>query len=153
MKKLSTKQRSGNESVVWLCCNSKCRKKMSIRSHCSFLAFKRVDGRLRSSITLCKILHLLYLYLGSYSTCRQLKIMTGLGLPTIVDWTNLIREVCSNAIVQADKLVGTNDSPIQIDESYFRGKTLVDLQDLIGAITMDLECWVHGCLASTSRPQ
>lgn len=122
MRSLNIKHKSGNHGVTWECTYYRCRKKQSVRSDCSFLAFKRSDGRIRCSISLCQLMHLLYLYLNTYSTCRQLHSITSIGLPTIVDWLNLIREVCTHSIVHSQKLVGTTESPIQIDESYFRGR-------------------------------
>ena len=48
--------------------------------------------------------------------------MTGIGLPAIVDWLHLIRAVCTYSIVNSHKLIGSSATPIQIDESHFRGR-------------------------------
>ena len=48
--------------------------------------------------------------------------LTNLSAHTINDWTYLFREVCSHAIANLPPLVGTNDKPMQIIESYFRGR-------------------------------
>ena len=122
MKLVLRKQRSGNSTIVWRCSKRACRKKKSVRSQCSFLAFKRADGRVRTSLTLRKLLELVYLWLYNRSTCRQMRIQTGCSLQSIADWLGLFREVCSHAIIAAPKLKGTSDYPVQIDEAYFRGR-------------------------------
>ena len=49
--------------------------------------------------------------------------MVGVSQPTVIDWYNMCREVCSHVIHTGRQLmVGTADQPIQIDESRFAGK-------------------------------
>ena len=42
------KQKSGNQGVFWRYSRKNCRREISVRSECSFFAFNRADGMLRS---------------------------------------------------------------------------------------------------------
>ena len=48
--------------------------------------------------------------------------LTGRSKQTIVDWFNMCREVCSSIMEKRPQMIGTEDNPVQIDESYFSGK-------------------------------
>ena len=116
MRLESRRNKSGNYSVAWRCPKKNCRKE------CSFLAYKRTDGRLRSSMTLRKIIEVVYFWLFTQPTHRQLQAISGCSAPTLVDWLNLSREVCTHAILNAPKLKRTSSRPVQIDEGYFQGR-------------------------------
>ena len=116
------KQGSGRLSISWRCTSCNCRTERSVRSTCKFLTYERSDGRGCSKLSLCQILHLLYLWLHTTSTLRQLHVVTGHSLQTLTDWSNLFREVCSISLRSLPKLIGSHEVPVQIDESYFRGR-------------------------------
>ena len=118
----SRKQRSGNTTVVWRCSKKDCRSEKSVRSNCCFLAYKRSDGRLRASLTLRKIVEVVYTWLYFEPTQRKMQKTSKCGSATVTDWLYLCREVCSHAIEKAPKLVGTLSKPVQIDEAYFSGR-------------------------------
>ena len=135
------KQRSGKVNVMWRCSRKHCRKEISVRSNCSFLAYKRSDERLRSSLTLSKILQITYTWLQYTPTCRQLRDGTKCCLQSIVDWLNLCREVTSHAVESLSEMVGTPEQPIQVDEAYFSGRRKYNKGRLLeGDIGMQSGC-------------
>lgn len=71
---------------------------------------------------LTQIVRLVYLWLNTTSTVRQMAAMTGLGTPTVLDWMNFCRNVCTVSLDKSPKMVGTNSHPVQIDESYHAGR-------------------------------
>ena len=121
MRTVQRLQKSGQRSVRWRCSVKACRTERSVRSASNFLKYERCDGRADCKLTLRQILLLLYLWVCTTSTTRQLRDLTGLGLATIADWTNFFREVCSHSIANLPKLVGTALEPAQLDESRFGG--------------------------------
>ncbi|XP_076054970.1 uncharacterized protein LOC143033425 [Oratosquilla oratoria] len=50
--------------------------------------------------------------------------MTGKRQPTICDWFNMCREVCSSivSVHNRGQMVGTAENPVQIDEARFAGR-------------------------------
>lgn len=73
-------------------------------------------------MSLRNILLIVYHFVYGKETLDQLEIKTGHSRPTICDWLNLCREVCSKVVRSLPKMVGTIVKPVQIDESYFRGR-------------------------------
>lgn len=59
------------------------------------------------------------MFLYALSTVRQLQTTTRHSFATIVDWLNLCK-VCSHRIEQNEKLIGTAESPVQIEEALCR---------------------------------
>ena len=116
------KNRSGRFSMHWRCTKKMCRVERSVRTTSLFLKYEKRDGSSCSNMSLCDIMRLLYLWLHTTSTVRQLHLLTGHSLQTLTDWTNLFREVCSHSTVRLPQLLGTAEEPVQIDESYFRGR-------------------------------
>ena len=116
------KNRSGRLSVHWRCTKKVCRVERSVRATTLFLKYKKNDGSSCSNMSLCDIMRLLYLWLYTTSTLRQLRVLTGHSLQTLTDWTNLFREVCAHSMVRLPQLLGTVEEPAQIDDSYFRGR-------------------------------
>eukprot|EP00171_Calliarthron_tuberculosum_P002679 IDg2679t1 len=55
-------------------------------------------------------------------TLRQAAFTLGHSFPTVVDWFNLCREVCTKKIENEPQLIGTVNEPVQIDEAYFSGR-------------------------------
>lgn len=108
--------------IRWRCYKAKCRKEISVRIDNSFFTFIERSGRLHSRLSLAKIIELVYLFLFFRLNIRQCAYVTGLHTHAVGDWNNLMREVCSNSLVNEPKMVGTLENPIQIDESFFSGR-------------------------------
>ena len=94
--------------VVW------CR---SVRVKSYFLKCNMVDERSSCKLSLCKIMNMLYLWIRTTSSTRQMQVVTGLFLESICDWTNFFRETCASAVIELPKLEGIQDNPVQIYES------------------------------------
>ncbi len=56
------------------------------------------------------------------NTTREIEYNTGHSSSTVIDWLNLMREVCTHSVEAEPKMVGTAENPVQIDESYFSGR-------------------------------
>ncbi len=123
--------------VVWRCTSRKCTTEHSVRHESHFLLYKRIDGKLRSSLSLSKILEIVYLFLNTNSTMKQLQETTSCSSATIVDWCSISRRVCTHVIESAPKFVGTCNNPIQIDESIFWGRRKHNR----GRYLYDDRCW------------
>lgn len=67
-------------------------------------------------------MELVYEWIYSISTVQQLMTRTGHARQTIIDWSNLMRQVCTLSINSQPKYRGTVLSPIQIHESTFSGR-------------------------------
>ena len=59
------------------------------------------------------------MFLLTRATIREAVYTTGYALNTVVDWYNLIREVCTHSGENQTKMVETAARLVQIDESYF----------------------------------
>lgn len=122
MKTIHRKNRKGHTTSSWRCSKKNCRIQRSIRSTNKFFAFQDSRGRTKCNLNLRQILLLVYLFVYSNDTLDQIVIKTGHSKATVCDWMNLCREVCSRVVRSLPKMVGTNDKPVQIDESYFQGR-------------------------------
>jgi hypothetical protein len=98
-----------------------CRKKQSIR-HGSFLS--------KSKLSIRQMMLLFYLWSMKIGT-QQTALMLGLSQTTIVDWNNMIREICSVKFAnETNPHLGGPGHIVQIDESsiykakYNRGHAL-----------------------------
>lgn len=47
--------------------------------------------------------------------------MTNLTAPTVVDWLNFSRNVCTEVLDKREKLIGTNENPVQVNELFHHG--------------------------------
>lgn len=76
-----------------------------------------------NKLTVCEITTLLYIFLYSkYAPIQEVVTQTDYNTNTVIEWLNHFQETMGKAIEWEPKLVGTNSSPVQIDEYYFRGK-------------------------------
>lgn len=100
-----------------------CNKKLSIRTG-SFLT--------RSKLTLAQ--SIIYFYLWTLKTpVAQTAVMLGLSEHTVIDWNNLIREICTSTFLhECTPSLGGPGHVVQIDESviyrpkYHRGHALTE---------------------------
>lgn len=120
--KQNIRSRNDRMQVYWRCTNYKCNTTRSVRGSSSFLTFMDRTLKCRSSLSLSKILEMLYLFIHTRCTIDMAVRMTGCARKTVCDWWNLFREVCTIALTHELLLVGTASDPVQIDESYFQGK-------------------------------
>ncbi|XP_076031782.1 uncharacterized protein LOC143019698 [Oratosquilla oratoria] len=121
--RLANKKSRGQERMVWRCKRKGCQATKSTRTGNKFFAYTDLNGKLNSSLSLYQILELVYLWTLGMGV-ETVQSITGRSKPTIVDWFNYCREVCS-AIVSVDKrgqMKGTDFSPVQIDEARFAGR-------------------------------
>ena len=100
-----------------------CQKYRSVRQGNRFFHFTDVNGRLNSKLTLCQILELAYLFVLNIPNLTAVA-MSGRGRECVTDWFHLCREVCSEivSVNRRGQMVGTVESPVQIDEAYFAGR-------------------------------
>ncbi len=116
------KERRCSGRTILKCTIKTCRSTKSIRKSNRFFHFKDKNCRPSSKLSLCDIVWLAYFRNSTTATIVQLSKVCGNSTNTVCVWNNLLREVCSLAIEQFHKLVGTTENPVQIDESYFGGK-------------------------------
>ncbi len=119
---LTREKRGDRVFVVWRCNKSNCEIERSVRSDCCFFAFKRLDGKLRSSLSLREIMEIVYLFLNTSPNKVELRKNTGRSSSSIIDWCSLCREVCIYSIENSPKLISTSEAPVQIDELSFGGR-------------------------------
>ena len=112
----------GQYISVLRCSLKSCQIRRSIRLTNKFFTFRQPNGIAKCNLSLCHIVELVYEWLYSRSTISQLIEKTGHASQTIIDWKNLMREVCSLSVNSQTKYNGTLSNPIQIDESSFCGK-------------------------------
>lgn len=106
----------------WRCYRARCRKEIVLRDENLFFTFMETSGKLHSGLPLRQILKLLWIFLYTHMTNRNSVYASKCAIQTVVDWNNLMREVCSHSLEAEPKMVGTIENPIQIDESFFSGR-------------------------------
>ncbi len=84
--RLRERRRSKRVFVVWRFTSRMCKTEHSVRHESNVLAYKRIDGNLRPSLSLPKILEIVYLFLNPNSTAKQRQEITYCSSATIVDW-------------------------------------------------------------------
>lgn len=122
MKKIRKKNRKGEYIPSWRCTKKLCRTQRSIRASNRFFAFEDRNGRSKCNLPVRQILLIIYFFIYSRDTLEEIMVKTGHNKHTICDWLNLCREVCTRVIRNQPKMVGTDEQPVQIDESYFQGR-------------------------------
>ncbi len=53
---------------------------------------------------------------------RYVEAITGHSQATIVDWNNFARTTCGIIVDRQPQLVGTEEKPVKIDETYMSGR-------------------------------
>ena len=74
-------------------------------------------------LTLCEILELVFYFVKNFSLDLT-EEMTGRSRPTICDWFNMCREVCSSivSVNRRGQIVETAVNPVERDEARFAGR-------------------------------
>ena len=100
-----------------------CHKELPIKYGNSLLTFKVSSAKYKNGLPMHNILELLWLFLYSKGTLKQIVGITGRSATIVVEWWNTFRKVCCGALEIEQPYNGTLDKPVQIDESYFaRGR-------------------------------
>ena len=110
------------EKPIWKCTKSTCRAQQSARRGCAFFQYEDSIGRIRNKLGLHEVLELVWLFATSTATSRNISNLTGRSKSTVTDWYNMCKETCGKALSIRDKLIGTHDRPVQVDEAYFSGR-------------------------------
>uniref|UniRef100_A0A6P7GP23 Uncharacterized protein LOC114340417 n=1 Tax=Diabrotica virgifera virgifera TaxID=50390 RepID=A0A6P7GP23_DIAVI len=107
------KRNSLSDGYIWKC--NGCGQRTSVIRDGSFFS--------KSLLPLKKMIIIIYGFANDFPQ-TQIKIESGVGSPTIVDWCNFCREVCTRYLQEHPVEIGgfdENGEPItvEIDESYF----------------------------------
>lgn len=118
--KITTRKERGKQRRALRCTKRGCQTFRSIRTGNKFFHFTDAQGRLNSGLSLGQILELVYLW------CLQMpqstvRVLTGRGSHTIVDWYSLCRDVPAELFKKRTKMGGPG-VVVQIDECLLRGK-------------------------------
>ena len=113
--------KSDLDCMRWRCYSNYCRKELPIRGENSFFQYKESSGRGHARLKVNEILDLVYMFLFTRGTAREVAYTTGHSQTTVIDWYNMIREVGTHSVENAPKMVGTATNPVQMDESSFSG--------------------------------
>lgn len=114
-------QKNETKNGLWEYPRKNCRSTVLIRTSSVFQTLRTKSKKCRRSLSLQRILHLLYLLLHSHVKFDHAMVITGHSHHAICDWSNLFRQVCM-AVDQEEKLKCSVSHSIQIDEAYFSGK-------------------------------
>ncbi len=90
----------------------------------TFLFTPMRKGLCRRQLKLVDIALIAWLWCYSNMTTDQAAAAAGVARQTIIDWNKLCRQVCSHSESMLPKIIGTDDQPIQVDESYFTRRAL-----------------------------
>jgi len=114
--------RNDKKLVSWRCRRNICRTRRSFRATNRF--FTNVDKNNHSNckLSIKTIILFVYFWIECRSTISQMQRITGLSRQSIVVWSKKCRKLCPMVLYTAPKFTGTEEEPIQVDESYFRGR-------------------------------
>lgn len=115
MNRTTRKNREGEKIPTWRC--TSCYTFRSMRQTNEFFSW---DGFCHLSMR--QIMTIVYFWLHTTVTIEQAHSITGHNSETLVNWFFCCRQVCSDAMERAPKLVGTEEAAIKVDESYFQGR-------------------------------
>uniref|UniRef100_A0A0L8HA93 ISXO2-like transposase domain-containing protein n=1 Tax=Octopus bimaculoides TaxID=37653 RepID=A0A0L8HA93_OCTBM len=94
--------------------------KRSVNKGNQFFHYTDINNKLNCKLNLSEILELIFFFVMDIPMTTAV-ILTGNSKNTITDRYNMCREVCEAIVYheRREKIVGTNDKPIQIDEARF----------------------------------
>ena len=125
------------DGFVWRCKRKGCKTTVSPRDGSFFE---------KSKLPMSKLLHCIYLWAletSIVSATAQLAV----SAPTLVDFYNFLREVCSTALIRNPVQLGGPGRIVQIDESLFAHKPKYHR-----GRAPQSEIWVFGMADCTSNP-
>ncbi|KAK4871972.1 hypothetical protein RN001_016096 [Aquatica leii] len=123
MQEKRKRNRGGEYRPVYRCPRKRCQSTRSVRHGNRFLHYTNLNKKINSKLSLCEILELIFLFILEIDFDTAVKL-TGKGRKTVCDWYSLCREVCSSVVSVncRGQLRGTEEDPVQIDETRFAGK-------------------------------
>ncbi|XP_076031863.1 uncharacterized protein LOC143019764 [Oratosquilla oratoria] len=117
------RNRRGEFRPVLRCPRRGCQTSRSVHQGNRFFHYTDLNGKTNSCLSLCEILELVYLFIMDIP-CNTTVTLTGKSPNTVTDWYNMCREVCGEIVSHRTRgqMIGTEEKPIQIDESRFAGR-------------------------------
>ena len=87
--------RRDTNGVIWKCTGKGCRVLRSIRISNGFFTYIDKNRKLRCGLSLQKITLFIYLWAETTNNVVQMMRILRICRQTVVDWSNMCREVCS----------------------------------------------------------
>ena len=110
---LTVRMKRGVSGVVWRCQKKGCQTIRSARVEKKFFRGTKLGFR--------KIIELVFLWTMELSV-RKVHQLTGVSVTTVTKIFKRCRNVCSETLNKREKMRGTHEDPIQIDEARFAGR-------------------------------
>ena len=123
MQEKRKRNRGGEFQPVLRCPRKGCQTTRSVHTGNRFFYYTDMSNKMLCNLSLCEILELVFLFVLDIPMSIA-TAFTGKSANAVTDWFNMCREVCS-AIVshqRPEKMVGTMDSSIKIDEARFASR-------------------------------
>uniref|UniRef100_A0A6P7F9I0 Uncharacterized protein LOC114327708 n=1 Tax=Diabrotica virgifera virgifera TaxID=50390 RepID=A0A6P7F9I0_DIAVI len=118
-----TRSDRGKEARLVLRCPRKgCQVTRSVRTGNEYFHnfYTDLNDRVSSKLSLCGMLEIMFFFVEDIPLTTTVQL-TGKATDTVTEWYNMFREICAAIVSSRDLMVGTIESPIQIDETRFDG--------------------------------
>ncbi len=113
-----------NVTIAMRCKSRSCNTRYYTRSLNRFFHNEDKLGRLHSKTSTSNIIEIICYFLhGRHLSVREMQEIVRHSHTTLVDWLTQCCEICALAVQRGPKLVGTFQQPVQVDESYFSGRS------------------------------
>jgi len=96
----------------WRCFRRACLKQLPMRGENNFFFFEEENGRRHFRLSITSIIELIWFFLYARQTQKEVAYATDHSKPTVIDWYNLMRAVCSQSIETEPKMFGTPEQPV-----------------------------------------
>lgn len=123
MQEKRRRDRGGEFRPVFRCPRKGCQTSRSVRTGNRFFHYTDLNGKTNSKLTIVQILEVVFMFILDLPV-ESVISLTGRSKPTVIDWFNMCREVCTAMVSHTvrGQMVGTQDDPVQIDEARFAGR-------------------------------
>ena len=113
----------GESRPVLRCRRKGCQTFRSVRHESIFFYYTDLNNKMNCKLTLYEILELVFYFVKDLSLDLT-EEMTGRSRPTICDWFNMCKEVCSSivSVNRRGQIVETAVNPVERDEARFAGR-------------------------------
>ena len=113
----------GESRPVFRCRRKGCQTFRSVCHESIFFSYTDLNNKMNCKLTLCEILKLVFCFVKDLSLDLT-EEMTGRSRPTICNWFNMCREVCSSivSVNRRGQMVETAVNPVERDEARFAGR-------------------------------
>ena len=117
------KKIKGESRPVFRCKRKGCQTFRSVRHESIFFYYTDLNNKMNCKLTLYEILELVFYFVKDLSLDLT-EEMTGRSRPTICDWFNMCKEVCSSivSVNRRGQIVETAVNPVERDEARFAGR-------------------------------